>query len=204
MLLRTDNNTRHNICIVPRQSFVLATLRPHQYMSPDYYYYNLGLGELTALITIITTALTALHIWLYMGNPTTMHTILQGTAWTLILIWDLSRTWYFLLYPATNQVYCNYICEKLASRNFAKQRETSRKVAKLREKSRNFAFFREVFFGHFAKFLSPFREVSRCFAKLFSSFREASRRFIGRFSRKLKYCFAKTRETSRTSKIFAK
>ena len=97
-----------------------------------------------------------------------------------------------------------YICEKLASRNFAKQRETSRKVAKLREKSRNFAFFREVFFGHFAKFLSPFREVSRCFAKLFSSFREASRRFIGRFSRKLKYCFAKTRETSRTSKIFAK
>jgi hypothetical protein len=96
------------------------------------------------------------------------------------------------------------ICEKLASRNFAKQRETSRKVAKLREKSRNFAFFREVFFGHFAKFLSPFREVSRCFAKLFFSFREASRRFIGRFSRKLKYCFAKTRETSRTSKIFAK
>ena len=58
--------------------------------------------------TIITTALTALHIWLYMGNPTTMHTILQGTAWTLILIWDLSRTWYFSLYPATNQIYCNY------------------------------------------------------------------------------------------------
>ena len=59
-----------------------------------------------------------------MGNPTTMkcplHTILQDTAWTLILIWDLSRTWYFLLYPATNQIYCNY---------FERSHEPERRVA---------------------------------------------------------------------------
>jgi hypothetical protein len=45
LVLRTDNNTRHNIYIVPRQLYILTALRPHQYMCPDYYYYNLGLGE---------------------------------------------------------------------------------------------------------------------------------------------------------------
>ena len=62
--IRADNTTHHNICIVPRQLFGLTALRPHQYMSPDYYYYNVSLGELTTNInsSIIITALAAPHI----------------------------------------------------------------------------------------------------------------------------------------------